>query len=66
MKPLSERDPFRIGIVAIVIGGLVGLVILVLSVVSFGTSSYTAVLRAHRRPAQGRGRAGPRRLGRPR
>ncbi len=44
MKPLSERDPFRIGIVAIVIGSLIGLAILVLSVVSFGTASYTAVV----------------------
>ncbi len=44
MKPLAERDPFRIGIVAIVVGGLIGLAIVVLSVVSFGTSSYTAVL----------------------
>ena len=44
MKPLSERDPFRIGIVAIVIGGLIGLAILVLSVVCFGTTTYTAVI----------------------
>ncbi len=44
MKPLAERDPFQIGIVAIVVGGLVGLVIVVLSVVCFGTDSYTAVL----------------------
>lgn len=44
MKALSERDPFRIGIVALILGGLVGALILVLSVVSFGTGSYTAVL----------------------
>lgn len=44
MKALAERDPFRIGIVAIVLAGLVGLLIVVLSVVSFGTTSYTAVL----------------------
>jgi phospholipid/cholesterol/gamma-HCH transport system substrate-binding protein len=44
MKALAERDPFRIGIVAIVVGGLIGLAIVVLSVVSFGTGSYTAVL----------------------
>ena len=44
MKALAERDPFRIGVVAIIIGGLVGLAIVVLSVVSFGTGSYTAVL----------------------
>ncbi len=44
MKPLVQRDPFRIGIVAIAFGVVIGLVILVLSVVSFGTTSYTAVL----------------------
>jgi len=44
MKPLSARDPFRIGVIAIAFGVVVGLVILVLSVVSFGTTSYTAVL----------------------
>lgn len=44
MKALTERDPFRIGIVAIILGGLVALAIVVLSVVSFGTRSYTAVL----------------------
>lgn len=44
MKALSERDPFRIGLVAIVLGGLVAATIVVLSVVSFGSGSYTAVL----------------------
>jgi phospholipid/cholesterol/gamma-HCH transport system substrate-binding protein len=44
MKPLSARDPFRIGVIAIACGAVIGLVILVLSVVSFGTTSYTAVL----------------------
>lgn len=44
MKALVARDPFRIGIVAIVCGGLLGLVVLVLSVANFGTNSYTAVL----------------------
>ena len=34
MKPLVHRDPFRIGLVAIAFGVVVGLVILVLSVVS--------------------------------
>ncbi len=43
-KPLSARDPFRIGVIAIALGVVGGLVILVLSVVSFGTTSYTAVL----------------------
>lgn len=44
MKPLVQRDPFKIGLVAIAGGVVLGLVILVLSVVSFGTKSYTAVL----------------------
>jgi phospholipid/cholesterol/gamma-HCH transport system substrate-binding protein len=44
MKALAQRDPFRIGIVAIVCGLALGLVILVLSVVSFGATGYTAVL----------------------
>ena len=44
MKPLSDRDPFRIGVLAIALGGLVAGLIVVLSVVSFGTSTYTAVL----------------------
>ncbi len=43
-KPLSARDPFRIGVIAIALGVVGALVILVLSVVSFGTTSYTAVL----------------------
>jgi phospholipid/cholesterol/gamma-HCH transport system substrate-binding protein len=45
MKALSERDPFRVGVLALVLAGLVGLLIVVLSVVSLGTSSYTAVLQ---------------------
>jgi phospholipid/cholesterol/gamma-HCH transport system substrate-binding protein len=45
MKALSERDPFRVGILALVLAGLVGVLIVVLSVVSLGTSSYTAVLQ---------------------
>ena len=44
MKPIVQRDPFKIGVVAIAVGVVLGLVILVLSVVSFGTTSYTAVL----------------------
>ena len=44
MKPLGARDPFRIGVIAIALGAVGALVILVLSVVSFGTTSYTAVL----------------------
>ena len=44
MKPMSARDPFRTGLVAIVVMGLIGVAVIVLSVVSFGTRSYTAVL----------------------
>ena len=44
MRALVQRDPFRIGLVAIALAVVGALVILVLSVVSFGTSSYTAVL----------------------
>ena len=44
MKPMSARDPFKTGLVAIVIMGLVGAAVLYLSVASFGTKSYTAVL----------------------
>ena len=44
MKPLVQRDPFKIGLLAIALGVVGALVILVLSVVSFGTTSYTAVL----------------------
>ena len=44
MKPMNARDPFRTGLVAIVVMGLIGAAVIVLSVVSFGTKSYTAVL----------------------
>jgi phospholipid/cholesterol/gamma-HCH transport system substrate-binding protein len=44
MKPVAQRDPFRLGLVAIGIGALVAGLVVVLSVVSFGTRSYTAVL----------------------
>lgn len=44
MKAISARDPYRIGLVAI--GGVVvlALLVVVLSVASFGTTTYTAVL----------------------
>lgn len=41
---LATRDPFRVGIAALVFGLLVAVGIVLLSVASFGTSSYTAVL----------------------
>lgn len=44
MKSMNARDPFRTGLVAIVIMGVIGAAVIVLSVVSFGTKSYTAVL----------------------
>ncbi|WP_169576303.1 MCE family protein [Nocardioides halotolerans] len=44
MSVLSERDPFRIGIVALVVGGLVAAGVVLLSTMSFGTTTYTAVL----------------------
>jgi phospholipid/cholesterol/gamma-HCH transport system substrate-binding protein len=44
MKPMNERDPFRTGLVAIAVGLVLALAIVALSVASFGTRSYTAVL----------------------
>ena len=44
MKPLSARDPLRVGLVAILVGGLLLALVVLLSVVSFGRSTYTAVL----------------------
>jgi phospholipid/cholesterol/gamma-HCH transport system substrate-binding protein len=40
----SSRDPFRIGIAAFVALGLLGVFVVVISTVSFGTKSYTAQL----------------------
>lgn len=44
MTALTARDPFKIGLVAILVGGLIGLSVLMFTVVSFGASSYTAML----------------------
>ncbi|WP_183407130.1 MCE family protein [Nocardioides marmorisolisilvae] len=44
MKPLAARDPFKIGLVAILIGALLGLVVVGISVIPFGKKSYTAIL----------------------
>ncbi|MCW2795853.1 MCE family protein [Nocardioides sp.] len=44
MKALVERDPFRIGLLAIAGAAVIALLVVVLSVVSFGTTTYTAVL----------------------
>ncbi|HWJ08347.1 MAG TPA: MlaD family protein [Nocardioides sp.] len=44
MKPMNERDPLRIGIITLAVIGLIGALVVVLSVANFGTRSYTAVL----------------------
>ena len=41
---LNRRDPFRIGLLTIVIGAVVALLVVMVTFVSFGTRSYTAVL----------------------
>jgi phospholipid/cholesterol/gamma-HCH transport system substrate-binding protein len=41
---LEGRDPFRIGLATIAAGAVLGLLVLLFTVVSFGTNSYTAVL----------------------
>lgn len=44
MTPLTARDPFKIGLVAILVGGLLGLSVLAFTLISFGATSYTAML----------------------
>ena len=44
MKSLATRDPFKVGLVAILVGGLLVGLVVVLSLVSFGRTSYTAEL----------------------
>jgi phospholipid/cholesterol/gamma-HCH transport system substrate-binding protein len=44
MRALSSRDPFRIGLVAIAVGALVGALVVLTTFVSFGARSYTALL----------------------
>jgi phospholipid/cholesterol/gamma-HCH transport system substrate-binding protein len=44
VNALSSRDPFRIGIVAIVLAGVLGLLVVGISVIPFGKKSYTAYL----------------------
>jgi phospholipid/cholesterol/gamma-HCH transport system substrate-binding protein len=44
MKPMNERDPFKVGMVGIAIGLLLALGVVVISTVNFGTKSYTAEL----------------------
>jgi len=44
MTYLSERDPFKIGLIALAVGGLIAGGVALLSTWSFGTATYTAVL----------------------
>ncbi|WP_310963735.1 MlaD family protein [Nocardioides terrisoli] len=44
MKALANRDPFRLGLVTIAVGVVLGLGVLLISVIPFGKSTYTAVL----------------------
>ncbi|MGN6162766.1 MAG: MCE family protein [Marmoricola sp.] len=44
MKSIENRDPFRLGVAAIVVGLLVAVGVVVLSSLSFGKSTYTAYL----------------------
>lgn len=41
---MNERDPMRVGIITIAVLALIGAAVLVLSVTSFGTAKYTAVI----------------------
>jgi phospholipid/cholesterol/gamma-HCH transport system substrate-binding protein len=44
MTALGRRDPFRVGLATIAVGAVIGLLVLMITVVSFGTRSYTAML----------------------
>ncbi|GAC1380420.1 MAG: hypothetical protein NVSMB48_06420 [Marmoricola sp.] len=44
MKRIENRDPFKLGIVAIIIGLLFAVGVVVLSSLSFGKNTYTAYL----------------------
>ncbi|GAA4128382.1 MlaD family protein [Nocardioides fonticola] len=45
MKPLNTRDPFRVGLVALLALVLLGVGVVVLSRVQFGATTYTAILQ---------------------
>jgi phospholipid/cholesterol/gamma-HCH transport system substrate-binding protein len=45
MKPMNERNPLRVGIVTLVVIGLIGAFVVYLSLATFGTDRYTAVLQ---------------------
>lgn len=44
MIALAKRDPFKIGLVAVAVAALLGVGVVLLSVVNFGTQTYTAVV----------------------
>lgn len=44
MKPLTSRDPFRIGLAAIAVGAVLGLLIVAFTFIPFGSKTYTAYL----------------------
>ena len=44
MKPIAQRDPFKLGLLAVAAGLMVMALVVAISVVSFGTRSYTAML----------------------
>lgn len=44
MKAMNARDPFKTGLVAIAILGVIGAAVIFFSVANFGTKTYTAVL----------------------
>ncbi len=43
-KPLGARDPFKIGLVAIGVGALIGLLVVAWTFIPFGSKTYTAML----------------------
>jgi len=44
MKPIAARDPHKLGLLALGVGVIIGALVIVASVVTFGTTGYTAVL----------------------
>lgn len=44
MKALSQRDPFKLGLIALLVGGLLVGAVVVISVIPFGEKKYTAVI----------------------
>lgn len=44
MKPIEAQNPFRVGLVALGVAALVAVLVVLTTFVSFGTTSYTAIL----------------------